>query len=88
VIRVERSLLVLLLAVSVIGDGSNVSAINASNVSTGTIANARTTASTSNGASTIVLRDAGGEFAAGAITGTSLSGNGSAITAVNASVYR
>jgi hypothetical protein len=68
-----------------IGDGSNVSAINGSNVTTGTIANARTTASSSNGASTIVLRDAGGAFAAGAITGTSLSGNGSAITAVNAS---
>ena len=68
-----------------IGDGSNVSAINGSNVTTGTIANARTTASSSNGASTIVLRDAGGAFAAGAITGTSFTGNGSAITAINAS---
>jgi hypothetical protein len=68
-----------------IGDGSNVSAINGSNVTTGTIANARTTASSSNGASTIVLRDAGGAFAAGAITGTSFSGNGSALTAINAS---
>jgi hypothetical protein len=68
-----------------IGDGSNVSAINGSNVTTGTIANARTTASSSNGASTIVLRDAGGAFAAGAITGASFSGNGSAITAINAS---
>jgi hypothetical protein len=68
-----------------IGDGSNVSAINGSNVTTGTIANARTTASSSNGASTIVLRDAGGAFTAGAITADSLSGNGSAITAINAS---
>jgi hypothetical protein len=68
-----------------IGDGSNVSAINGSNVTTGTVANARTTASSSNGASTIVLRDAGGAFAAGAITASSLSGNGSAITAINAS---
>jgi trimeric autotransporter adhesin len=68
-----------------IGDGSNVSAINGSNVTTGTIANARTTASSSNGASTIVLRDAGGAFAAGAITGTSFTGNGSALTAINAS---
>jgi hypothetical protein len=68
-----------------IGDGSNVSAINGSNVTTGTIANARTTASSSNGASTIVLRGASGEFAAGAITGTSFSGNGSALTAINAS---
>jgi len=70
---------------AVIGNLSGGSAINASNISSGTIANARTTASSSNGASTIVLRGASGEFAAGAITGTSLSGNGSAITAINAS---
>ena len=70
---------------AVIGDLSGGSAINASNISSGTIANARTTASSSNGASTIVLRDAGGAFAAGAITATSLSGNGASITAINAS---
>ena len=70
---------------AVIGDLSGGSNINASNISSGTIANARTTASSSNGASTIVLRDAGGAFAAGAITATSLSGNGSSITAINAS---
>jgi hypothetical protein len=69
---------------AVIGDLSGGSNINASNVSSGTIANARTTAATANGASTIVLRGASGEFAAGAITGTSFSGNGSAITAINA----
>jgi len=70
---------------AVIGDLSGGANINASNVSSGTIANARTTASSSNGASTIVLRGASGEFAAGAITGTSFSGNGSALTAINAS---
>jgi hypothetical protein len=70
---------------AVIGDLSGGSNINASNVSSGTIANARTTAATANGASTIVLRGASGEFAAGAITGASFSGNGSAITAINAS---
>jgi hypothetical protein len=70
---------------AVIGDLSGGSNINASNISSGTIANARTTASSSNGASTIVLRGASGEFAAGAITGASFSGNGSAITAINAS---
>jgi hypothetical protein len=70
---------------AVIGDLSGGSNINASNVSSGTIANARTTAATANGASTIVLRGASGEFAAGAITGTSFSGDGSAITAINAS---
>jgi hypothetical protein len=67
------------------GDGSAVSAINGSNVTTGTVANARTTAATANGASTIVLRGTSGEFAAGAVTGTSFSGNGSALTAINAS---
>ena len=70
---------------SVSGNGVAISAINASNIASGTIANARTTADSANGASTIVLRGASGEFAAGAITGTSFSGNGSAITAINAS---
>ena len=69
---------------AVIGDLSGGSNINASNIASGTIANARTTASSSNGASTIVLRGASGEFAAGAITGTSFSGNGSSLTAINA----
>jgi hypothetical protein len=69
---------------AVIGDLSGGSNINASNIASGTIANARTTAATANGASTIVLRGASGEFAAGAITGASFSGNGSALTAINA----
>jgi hypothetical protein len=67
------------------GDISGGTNINASNITSGTISNARTTASSSNGSSTIVLRDAGGAFAAGAITASSLSGDGSAITAINAS---
>lgn len=72
-------------AVSLSGNAATVTGINASNIASGTIANARTTAATANGASTIVLRGASGEFAAGAITGTSFSGDGSAITAINAS---
>jgi hypothetical protein len=72
-------------AVSISGNGVALTAINASNIASGTIANARTTADSANGASTIVLRGASGEFAAGAITGTSFSGNGSALTAINAS---
>ena len=72
-------------ALSISGNGVALSAINASNIASGTIDNARTSASSSNGASTIVLRGASGEFAAGAITGTSFSGNGSALTAINAS---
>ena len=67
------------------GSGAGLTNINASNISSGTIGNAFTTANSSNGSSTIVLRDAGGAFAAGAITGTSFTGNGSAITAINAS---
>jgi hypothetical protein len=70
---------------SISGNGVALSAINASNLTSGTVDNARTTASSSNGASTIVLRDAGGAFAAGGITATSISGNGSALTAINAS---
>jgi hypothetical protein len=67
------------------GNGSSISAINASNISSGTIANARTTAATANGASTIVLRGTSGEFTAGAITGASFTGDGTAISNVNAS---
>jgi hypothetical protein len=67
------------------GDGSAISAINASNLSSGTVANARTTAATANGASTIVLRDGSGGFGAGDITAVSISGNGVALTAINAS---
>jgi hypothetical protein len=72
------------------GNASAISAINASNVSSGTLANARTTANSANGASTIVLRDADGSFAGNVITGTtgtftSVSGNGVALTAINAS---
>jgi len=64
------------------GNGANISAINGSNVTSGTVANARTTAATANGASTIVLRGASGEFAAGAITGTSFTGSGSGLTSI------
>ncbi len=62
------------------GNASAISAINASNISSGTIANARTTASDANGASTIVARDANGSFTANIITA-----NGSAISAINGS---
>jgi hypothetical protein len=67
------------------GDGSAINAINASNLSSGTVANARTTAASANGASTIVLRDSSGGFGAGNITAVSISGNGVALTAINAS---
>jgi len=50
--------------------GANITSLNASSISTGTLANDRTTASSSNGASTIVARDASGDFSARTITGT------------------
>lgn len=67
------------------GSGANLTSLNASAISSGTIANARTTATHVNGASTIVARDASGNFAGAAITGTSFSGDGSSLTSLNGS---
>jgi len=67
------------------GDGSAINSINASNISSGTVANARTSAASANGAATIVLRDGSGGFGAGDITALSISGNGVALSAINAS---
>jgi hypothetical protein len=67
------------------GAGLTITSINASNISAGTIDNARTTAASANGASTIVLRDSNGSFAGNVGTFVSISGNGVALTAINAS---
>ncbi len=48
--------------------GANITSLNASSISSGTLDNARTTASASNGASTIVARDASGNFAGNVVT--------------------
>ena len=61
-------------------NGSALTALNATSVSSGTLDNARTSAASANGASTIVARDASGNFVANVITA-----NGSALTALNAS---
>ena len=73
---------------AVSGNGANLTNINASNISSGTIANARTTAATANGASTIVLRDANGSFAGNVVTGVTgtFSGNVSALNISTANV--
>ena len=73
---------------AVSGNGANLTNINASNISSGTIANARTTGSASNGASTIVLRDSNGSFAGNVITGVTgtFSGNVSALNVSTANV--
>ena len=65
--------------------GANITSLNASSISTGTIANARTTATDANGASTIVARDASGNFTAATITATTFSGSGASLTSLNAS---
>jgi hypothetical protein len=62
--------------------GANITSLNASAVSSGTLSNDRTTAASANGASTIVARDASGNFAAGTITAT-LSGTASALVTGN-----
>jgi hypothetical protein len=59
--------------------GANITSLNATAVSSGTLDNARTSASSSNGASTIVARDGSGNFTANVITA-----NGSALTSLNA----
>ena len=70
---------------NIAGDISGGTNINASNITSGTINNARTTAASSNGASTIVLRDVNGSFDANVVNATDLSGGGTLITSMNAS---
>jgi hypothetical protein len=62
-----------------VGNGSQITAMNASEITTGSLNNARTSASSSNGASTIVARDASGNFTTNNITVTNLG-----VTTVNA----
>jgi hypothetical protein len=69
---------------TITGNGSGLTALNASNISSGTIANARTTATSSNTANAIVARDASGNFSAATISAT-FSGNGAALNSLNAS---
>jgi trimeric autotransporter adhesin len=69
-------------ATNIISSGSDITNINASNITTGTLANARTTASSSNGSSTLVVRDASGNFSANTVT-ANLTG-----TASNATVLQ
>lgn len=67
-------------AANFVGAGLTITSINASNISAGTIANARTTGSASNGASTLVLRDTNGSFAGNVVTATLFSGSGASLT--------
>jgi hypothetical protein len=65
--------------------GANLTSLNASSITSGTLDNARTTASSSNGANTIVLRDAAGDFSADVITANGFAGSGANLTSLNAS---
>ncbi len=65
------------------GNGSAITNLSPANLS-GPIANNQTTATNANTANTIVARDGSGNFTAGTITATAFSGNGSALTSVNA----
>ena len=67
--------------VNAMNAGENLTGLNATNVSSGTLSNARTTASSSNSASTIVARDASGNFASNQITGVNVNAS-SQVTAV------
>ena len=69
-------------ATNLIGAGLTITSINASNISAGTIANARTTAASANGASTIVARDSNGSFAGNVVTATLFSGSGASLTSI------
>gem|GEM_PF-6023741 len=63
------------------GSGSGLTNLNASNIGGGTLANARTTGTNLNTASSLVLRDANGSFSAGTITANLINGN--ATNAIN-----
>jgi len=67
------------------GSGANLTALNGSQITSGTLANARTTAASANTANAIVARDGAGNFSAGTITANTFSGSGASLTSLNAS---
>jgi hypothetical protein len=74
-------------AANFIGAGATITSINASNISSGTIANARTTAASANGASTIVLRDTNGSFAGNAVSATTFATTNWSVTESGGFLY-
>jgi hypothetical protein len=67
------------------GSGAGLNSLNASNIATGTIANARTTATSANTANSLVVRDENGAFSAGIISATLAGNAATATTATNLS---
>jgi hypothetical protein len=71
-------------AVSGLATSATTDTTNASNITSGTLLNTRTSAASANGASTIVARDTAGSFSANIVTATSFSGSGANLTALSA----
>ncbi len=81
------------------GNGANLTSLNGANLTAGSVAdsklatiatagkvaNSATTATPGNAPSTIVGRDASGNFSAGTVTATTFSGSGASLTSLNAS---
>jgi hypothetical protein len=72
-----------LVAASFSGSGSGLSDLDANAITTGTLNNARTTATVANTPDSIVLRDAAGNFAASSISASSFIGSGASLTNLN-----
>jgi hypothetical protein len=69
-------------AVSGLAASATTDTSNATNITSGTLVNARTSADSANGASTIVARDAAGSFTANVVTATTFSGSGASLTSI------
>ena len=69
-------------AVSGLATSATTDTTNASNITSGTLLNTRTTAASANGASTIVARDDAGSFSANVVTATTFSGSGASLTSI------
>lgn len=66
------------------GSGAGLTNLNAGNITSSILANARTTGTPAANANTLVLRDAAGNFSGNAITAASFIGNGSGLTNLDA----
>lgn len=66
------------------GNGSLLTSLNAGQITSGTLANGRTTATSANTANAIVGRDSNGSFSANRVTATDFSGSGALLTSLDA----
>ncbi len=71
-------------ATSFVGSGAALTNLEAGDIASGTLANARTTGTNLSTPNTLVLRDASGNFSAGTITANSFVGSGAALTDLEA----